>query len=194
MKLLKKDFENAIKELANSKQMAEEFKNEASVLKTTATNLEKCKAALENSVQELRILYEESRKESESEKIVRAELSRECDRLKNEIRQLNNTIEDLNKANQTIKQESKKQSVLELELTDYEKSVSELNGKLDSLQKELSLKQNLYEQIGDEKTGLKDQIQLLEQQVNTEQQRSTELKVQKYLLKYDDKYIYRCFY
>ena len=174
---MKKDCENAIQELANSKQRAEEFKSEVSFLKTTVAHHEKSKRVLEKSLQEQKTLYDECRKENESDKILRIELSKECDRLKNEIRQLNETVDELNKKNQAVKQESKKQSLLELELTDYEKSTSELNNQLDSLKKELIVKKTLVDQSNEEKFGLQSQIQLLEQQLNTEQQRATDLKV-----------------
>ncbi|KAI9555719.1 hypothetical protein GHT06_018234 [Daphnia sinensis] len=126
LNVMKKDCENSIQELANKK-----------------------------SIQEQKLLYDDCRKEIESEKILRVELSRECDRFKSEIRQLSCTVDELNKKNQAVKQESKKQSLLELELTDYEKSVSDLNAQLDVIKKEL----------------------LLEQQVATEQQRAAELKM-----------------
>lgn len=174
---MKKDCENSIQELANSRQRAEEFKNEASVLKTTVANLEISKNALEKSIQEHKLLYDDCRKENESEKILRVELSKECDRFKSEIKQLSCTVDELNKKNQAVKQESKKQSLLELELTDYEKSVSDLNAQLDAMKKELVSKQNFVDQLTEEKSGLQIQIQLLEQQVATEQQRGAELKV-----------------
>lgn len=174
---MKKDCEHSIQELANSRQRAEEFKNEASLLKTTAANLEISKKVLEKSFQELKVMYDDSRKENESEKILRVELSKECDRFRNEIRQLNSTIDELNKKNQAVKQECKKQSLLEMELTDYEKSVSELNGQMETLQKELALKQNIVDQYKEEKSGLQAQVSLLEHQVGTEQQRATNLKV-----------------
>lgn len=177
LSVMKKDCEHSIQELANSRQRAEEFKNEASLLKTTAVNLEISKKALEKSFQELKVLYDDSRKENESEKILRVELSKECDRLKLEIRQLNSSVEELNKKNQAVKQECKKQSLLEMELTDYEKSVSELNSQLESIQKELVLKQNIVDQHNEEKSGLQVQVSFLEQQIGTEQQRATELKV-----------------
>ena len=71
LSVMKKDCEHSIQELANSRQRAEEFKNEASLLKTTAANLEISKKALEKSFQELKVLYDDSRKENESEKILR---------------------------------------------------------------------------------------------------------------------------
>ncbi|KZS15205.1 putative GRIP and coiled-coil domain-containing protein 2 [Daphnia magna] len=126
LNVMKKDCENSIQELANKK-----------------------------SIQEHKLLYDDCRKENESEKILRVELSKECDRFKSEIKQLSCTVDELNKKNQAVKQESKKQSLLELELTDYEKSVSDLNAQLDAMKKEL----------------------LLEQQVATEQQRGAELKM-----------------
>lgn len=179
---MKKDCENSIQELANSRQRAEEFKNENAVLKTTAANLEVSKKALEKSVQEQKLLYDDCRKENESDKILRVELSRECDRFKNEIRQLICTVDELNKKNQVVKQESKKQSLLELELTDYEKSVSELNIQLDAMQKQLVTKQNIVDQHTEEKSGLQAQVELLEQHVAMEQQRATELKVLHFIL------------
>ena len=90
---------------------------------------------------------------------------------------MNSSVEELNKKNQAVKQECKKQSLLEMELTDYEKSVSELNSQLESLQKELVLKQNIVDQHNEEKSGLQVQVSFLEQQIGTEQQRATELKV-----------------
>uniref|UniRef100_A0A0P5CW96 GRIP and coiled-coil domain-containing protein n=1 Tax=Daphnia magna TaxID=35525 RepID=A0A0P5CW96_9CRUS len=177
LNVMKKDCENSIQELANSRQRAEEFKNEASVLKTTVANLEISKNALEKSIQEHKLLYDDCRKENESEKILRVELSKECDRFKSEIKQLSCTVDELNKKNQAVKQESKKQSLLELELTDYEKSVSDLNAQLDAMKKELGSKQNFVDQLTEEKSGLQIQIQLLEQQVATEQQRGAELKM-----------------
>lgn len=179
--LLKKDCTNAIQELATSKQRAEEFKSEVSCLKSSLTNVEKLKKALENSVQELKIQLDDQRKESESEKILRIESSKECDRLKNEIRQLNCTVDEFNKKNLVIKQESKKQSLLELELTDYEKSLSELNAQLDSLQKELKLKQNLIDQTKEENSSLKAHVKLLEQQINTDNARKEDFEVKDFL-------------
>lgn len=146
-------------------------------MKTSTINLEKSKTALEKSVNELRVVYDDCCKENESEKIIRIELSKECDRFKNEIQQLNSVIEELNKKNQAVQQESKKQSLLELEITDYEKSLSEVNSKLDSLQKDLLLKTKLLDQANDEKSSLQAQIQFLESQNSTDQQRATELKV-----------------
>jgi hypothetical protein len=52
-----------------------------------------------------------------------------------------------------------------------------LNSQLESIQKELVLKQNIVDQHNEEKSGLQVQVSFLEQQIGTEQQRATELKV-----------------
>lgn len=182
MSVMKKDCENAIEELANSKQRAEEYKNEASMLKLSVVNLEAAKSGLEKSAQEFKNLYNETLKENETDKILRLELSKECDRLKNEVRQLNGTIEELNRNIQATKQESKKHDLLQLEITDYEKSLSELHSQLDAIRTELKEKETLAKQSEDEKAGLQVQLHLLDQQASAEQQRATESKVLSYLL------------
>jgi peptidoglycan hydrolase CwlO-like protein len=48
---------------------------------------------------------------------------------------------------------------------------------METLQKELALKQNIFDQHKEEKSGLQAQVSLLEHQVGTEQQRATDLKV-----------------
>lgn len=177
MTVLKKDCDNALQELVGSRQRAEEFKNEANVLRGTAAELEKRNKALEKSVQELQERFNLAEKEHETDKILRLELSKECDRLRNEIRNLNTIIEDLNRSQEAAKQESKKQALLQLEITDYEKTLAELNAQLDSLKKEQVAKQDLIERSDDEKDALLAQIKFLEQQVCTEQQRASESKV-----------------
>ena len=181
MKVLRVDCENAIKELALSKQAAEEYKNEASQLKMSFANLEKAKLSLEISVQDLANLLENSQKELKSQrecnKIIQAEMVKECDTLKKEIQQLNATIEDLTRSNQSAKLETKKHNLLEMEISDYEKSLTELTAQRDALLKDIEAKQNQIEQSSEEKTGLLAQIQFMEQQVVTEQQRASESKV-----------------
>jgi len=181
MKVLRVDCENAIKELALSKQAAEEHKNEASLLKMSFANLEKAKLSLEISVQDLANQLENSQKELKSQrecnKIIQAEMVKECDTLKKQIQQLNSTIEDLSRSNQSAKLETKKHNLLEMEISDYEKSLTELTAQRDALLKDIEAKQNQIEQSSEEKTGLLAQIQFMEQQVVTEQQRASELKV-----------------
>lgn len=177
MNILKKDCDNALQELANSRQRAEEFKNEVSVLKAKEAELDKANKFLEKSVNELQERFDLSIKEHETDKILRLELSKECDRLKDEINKLNGTIDELHRSQEVVKNETKKQNMLQLEITDYEKSLDELNNKVDLLQKEIKEKQSMIDRNGEEKEALQAQITLLDQQLNTEQQRVTESKV-----------------
>lgn len=194
MKVLKVDCENAIRELALSKQAAEEHKNEASILKVSATNFEKAKLSLEISVQDLTSQLENSRKELKSQrecnKIIQAEMVKECDVFKKEIQQLNRTIEDLSRSNQSAKLETKKHNLLEMEISDFEKSLSELSAQRDVLLKDIEAKQNQIEQSNEERTGLLAQIQYMEQQVVTEQQRASESKVFNYAFGFKCLYLF----
>ena len=175
------DCENAIRELALSKQAAEEYKSEASSLKVSAANLEKVKLSLEISVQDLVNQLENSQKELKSQrecnKIIQAEMVKEGDALKKEILKLNATIEEISRSNQSAVLESKKHNLLEMEISDYEKSLSELTAKRDILLKDLEAKQKQIEQSNEERTGLLAQIQFMEEQVVTEQQRASDSKV-----------------
>lgn len=181
MKVLKVDCDKAIRELALSKQAAEEYKNEASLLKVSVANLEKAKLSLEISLQDLTNQFENSQKELKSQrecnKIIQVEMVKECDTLKKEIQLLNETIEDLARNNQSAKLETKKHNLLEMEISDFEKSLSELTAQRDALLKDIEAKQNQIEQSNEERTGLLAQIQFMEQQVVTEQQRASESKV-----------------
>ena len=175
---LKKDFENCVQELAKSKQAAEEFKNEASVAKAALANLDKLKQQLEKSSQELRSQVELLSQEKETERIMRQDLGKECEQLKKEVSQLSATISELNRSQEESRTEYKRQNHLQLEISDYERLVAELDAKISTLNQERQEDQTLLDKSKESNEALITQLQLLEDQIKTEQGRADGLKVQ----------------
>ena len=175
---LKKDFENCVQELAKSKQAAEEYKNDASVAKAALANLDKLKQQLEKSCQELRSQVELLSQEKETERIMRQDLGKECEQLKKEMSQLSATISELNRSQEESRTEYKRQNHLQLEISDYERLVAELDAKISTLNQERQEDQTLLDKSKESNEALITQLQLLEDQIKTEQGRADGLKVQ----------------
>ena len=175
---LKKDFENCVQELAKSKQAAEEYKNDASVAKAALANLDKLKQQLEKSCQELRSQVELLSQEKETERIMRQDSGKECEQLKKEMSQLSATISELNRSQEESRTEYKRQNHLQLEISDYERLVAELDAKISTLNQERQEDQTLLDKSKESNEALITQLQLLEDQIKTEQGRADGLKVQ----------------
>ena len=175
---LKKDFENCVQELAKSKQAAEEYKNDASVAKAALANLDKLKQQLEKSCQELRSQVELLSQEKETERIMRQDSGKECEQLKKEMSQLSATISELNRSQEESRTEYKRQNHLQLEISDYERLVAELDAKISTLNQERQEDQTLLDKSKESNEALITQVQLLEDQIKTEQGRADGLKVQ----------------
>lgn len=173
LKVLKHDFENVVQELAKSKEIAENHRLDAITAVNSFMSCEDAKNALDKSLQEAKNKVAALTLQSDSERIMRKEIESECESLKKEVAVLNSTIAELNR-NQ---EEFKKHKHLLLEISDYEKTVAELNAKVTASQQQSDAQQVSTNNLKSCNEALVAQVRLLEEQISTEQSRSDQLKV-----------------
>ena len=174
---MKKDCANAIGELANSRQKAEEYKSENSAFITIIGNLEKSNDNLELAIKDLMTEIDDNKKEHQAGKIIRVDLSGENDRLKKEITKLNSTINELNQNTEMVVIDSKKQNLLQLEISDYENTLSETKLELKSAQEKLQASEKAASALKSEKKTSLEVTKTMQEKMQKEQEESDKLKV-----------------
>ena len=178
--ILKKDCTNAICELNNSRQKAEEYKSENSAFIAIIGKLEKSNENLESAIKDLMTEIDDIKKEQQADKIICVDLAGENDGLKKEIIKLNSTISELNQNSEMVVIDSKKQNLLQLEISDYENTLSETKHELQSVQEKLQQSEKVVNVFKLEKKTLLKQIEDIQEKLKCEQQESDKLKVPPY--------------
>lgn len=176
LSVMKKDCANAIGELANSRQKAEEYKSENSAFITIIGNLEKSNDNLELAIKDLMTEIDDNKKEHQAGKIIRVDLSGENDRLKKEITKLNSTINELNQNTEMVVIDSKKQNLLQLEISDYENTLSETKLELKSAQEKLQASEKAASALKSEKKTSLEVTKTMQEKMQKEQEESDKLK------------------
>ncbi|XP_055941419.1 GRIP and coiled-coil domain-containing protein 2-like [Argiope bruennichi] len=139
------------------------------IVESTKQEKEKLIAELES-----KLIILESKKQEEIHKIEELEVG-----LKVKIEQINNLVEENNNLKaqlQSSQKDENKKNLLHLEMADYERSILELNNKIEKKDDEISdLKQKLSCEI-EKRHGLLEEIESTEKLKETEQKRADSLK------------------
>lgn len=165
------------KRLAENDETITKMKSDIEELKKEKENVEKWKKQVSGKVQSLKKELEANgllKKDFEA-KIAKlhADLEAKEQALKNEIemhRQTKNLLQESNN-------ECKKQSVLSLEMQDYERSVKELSQKLENKEETISALKNQIESQKSTINALREQNNILEERVEVEKTELNNTKV-----------------
>nr|CAD7396570.1 unnamed protein product [Timema cristinae] len=184
-KSLQKSFDVLMNESAAAKLQLQEYSEEKERLCKELDVYVKDKQRLEASFKELRSQIQNMAKEKEADNITRKEMEIDLNRLGEEVklgeRKLSEEIERHQSTRELLeasKQECKKRSVLNLEMEDYEKSVSDLTQQLSAERATLKELEGHLETQREINKGLQDQVHMMEQRVLGEEARATEFKEQ----------------
>nr|CAD7425418.1 unnamed protein product [Timema monikensis] len=182
-KSLQKSFDVLMNESAAAKLQLQEYSEEKERLCKELDVYVKDKQRLEASFKELRSQIQNMAKEKEADNITRKEMEIDLNRLGEEVklgeRKLSEEIERHQSTRELLeasKQECKKRSVLNLEMEDYEKSVSDLTQQLSAERATLKELEGHLETQREINKGLQDQVHMMEQRVLGEEARATEFK------------------
>ncbi|XP_052863428.1 GRIP and coiled-coil domain-containing protein 2 [Anopheles cruzii] len=143
----------------------------------------KDRGSLETAVREYQVQIQSLKREKEAFQLAKREIDAENQRLKGSLKSKEKELADEQEQQKELRSELdrtklavKKANVLSLEMEAYERSLTELNNKLETkktLVKELEAKIDLQETA---MKSLKQQITLLEESLESQQQHSRELK------------------
>lgn len=178
------------KEMKSQQKSLETAKTEIVALQSQVTELtvqrEKIEQALEIAKRDCSSLENglaTARKERDSEKSISSRLRSEVNHLQEEMKKTENRLEEeveKHKAMQGLldasRQESKKRSVLSLEMEDYERSVADLQQQLLSERKRLTELEGHLNVQKDITSGLQEQLRLVEDRAQTEEKRCKDIK------------------
>ncbi|KAF8764172.1 GRIP and coiled-coil domain-containing protein 2 [Argiope bruennichi] len=164
---LKKQLADTEIKMTKCKQIALKLKKD--LQESKKQEKEKLIAELES-----KLIILESKKQEEIHKIEELEVG-----LKVKIEQINNLVEENNNLKaqlQSSQKDENKKNLLHLEMADYERSILELNNKIEKKDDEISdLKQKLSCEI-EKRHGLLEEIESTEKLKETEQKRADSLK------------------
>lgn len=174
-------------ELKDLKEQLEKQQQEIETLNQVRTELDsssrKDKSSLETTIREYREQLQNLKREKEAFNLAKKEIDSENQKLKATLKAKEKQLSEELEAQKELKAEvekcrlaAKKANVLNLEMEAYEKSLAELNKKLEMKKvHEKELEGTIEVQEGTIKS-LKSQLTLLEQSMNAERSHSQELK------------------
>lgn len=182
----RKNMERLEAELAELREELEQKKQEIETLNQIRAEIDsskKDKSSLESTIREYREQLQSLKREKEAFNMAKKEIDAENQKLKSALKVKEKQLGDELEAQKELKAEVersrlvvKKANVLNLEMEAYEKSLAELNNKLEIKKTQVKeLEGTLEAQEGTIKS-LKSQIALLEQSLSAERVHSQELK------------------
>lgn len=128
-----------------------------------------------SQIEALKCEIEELKKSSTDENVI-VDLTKEIESLKESIKMKDKIIENEKEAQKKLKQAAKKTSVLDLEMEAYEKTLDELNKKLEAKKIHVTELESTIELQTETMTTLKKQISSLESSLESEKNHSNEIK------------------
>lgn len=151
-------------DISKDKKQLAENEEEISSLKIEIENNVKEKSNLDNWKKQVSLKVQTLKKEVEAHALIRKDFENEIAKLKNDLEQSEKTLRDERDKHTETKtnllesnNECKKQSVLNLEMQDYERSIKDLSQKLD-------MKQELINKLKNQLDGQKSNLNNLKEQ------------------------------
>lgn len=166
-----KAFENTLEELKNS---LESSKSKIATLETNNQNIPVMKKHIDSLnavIKDSKAEIHKLQMENKAENIKYEELKKNYNKLESKIQELTRSLEQ-------AKQQGKNSNVLELEMKNYEKIVSDLSLQLNQEKTFVRNLQNENEALLNMKVSLEEQITILEKQIKVEEERNQNAKEQ----------------
>ncbi|KAG8281182.1 GRIP and coiled-coil domain-containing protein 2 [Homalodisca vitripennis] len=171
-KMLRKAATDAKTSEVNLKVKLEEAQTNIEILKVNLDSAIKERDSINQSLASKEAELETVIKEKIAEEFIRKEKVKEVTELEERLKEEEEKLAGMKKAVESAKTEARKQSVLSLEIQNYEKSLSDMSGQLNAERGRVSSLEAEVQTLQDIRDSLQEQIRLLEERVATEEVRS----------------------